>query len=259
MVKPLTEPNNDLAVSWQEELDKKQAIALAKRLHLPLATEKQDCSFHLHFNADRLELREIGQGKPGPVFVDFTTGKSAYRRLHGGGRNQPIAKAVGLKKNRCPSVLDATAGLGRDAFVLASLGCTVRLVERSPILHALLENGLQRGMGDEEITEIIERMSLTLADSQQTACPEDFMDVIFLDPMYPHRQKSSLVKKEMRITRALVGDDEDADNLLTWAISCCPGRVVVKRPKGASFLGNKKPPLSIKSKNSRFDVYFPNC
>ena len=259
MTTPLIEPNKDLAVSWQEESDKDQALALAMRLHLPLVSEKPESYFQLHYDNDRLELLETGLGKPGPILVDFCAGKSAYRRIHGGGRNQPIARAVGLKKNRCPFVLDATAGLGRDAFVLASLGCTVRLVERSAILHALLEDGLRRGMQNEEIHHIVARMTLIHADSQQTTCIDEFPDVIFLDPMYPHRQKSSLVKKEMRLTRELVGDDDDADALLDWAVSCCPGRVVVKRPKGAPFLGNKKPPLVIKSKNSRFDVYFPNC
>jgi 16S rRNA (guanine1516-N2)-methyltransferase len=258
MSTPLKYPNLDLAVSWQEESDREPALDLAKRLQLPLASKNSENAFLLQFNAGRLELRETGPGKPGPVYVDFCDGKSAYRRLHGGGRDQPLARAVGLKKNRSPLVLDATAGLGRDAFVLASLGCTVQLVERSPFLYALLEDGIMRGKEDEEIKDIIARMTLIFADSKLTLSNEEFLDVIFLDPMYPHRQKSSLVKKEMQLARTLVGDDDDADALLTWAISCCPGRVVVKRPKGAPFLGNKKPPLSIKSKNSRFDVYFPS-
>ncbi len=251
---PGQEPPLNIAVSWKEDEDRQAALALAQRLQLPLATEAPDAAFHLCFWAGRLELHEVGPGKPGPIFVDFSTGRAAHRRLYGGGRNQPLARAVGLKKNRCPFVLDATAGLGRDAFVLASLGCHVQLVERSTILHALLEDGLQRGADDPEIREIIARMSLICADALHT---EYHADVIFLDPMYPHRSKSSLVKKEMRLTRVLVGSDEDAGGLLDWAISCKPTRVVVKRPKGAPFLGNKKPPLQIKSKNSRFDVYFP--
>ncbi len=255
---PLKEPPPTIAVSWQSEEDHTLALDLAQRLKLPLAPEAPAATFLLCFCAGRLELQEVGAGKAGPVFVDFSAGKAAYRRLHGGGRNQPLARAVGLKKNRCPVVLDATAGLGRDAFVLASLGCTVHLIERSPILHALLEDGLRRGERDDSIKDIMARMSLTWADAAHTTDHGQNADVIFLDPMYPHRNKSSLVKKEMRRTRALVGDDDDADALLDWALSCCPARVVVKRPKGAPFLGNKKPPLIIKSKTSRFDVYFPS-
>ncbi len=255
----LNQPPQDIAVSWQEETDRSPAHALAGRLHLPLADQGTNAAFRLHFCRGRLELQECGAGKTGPVYVDFSRGKAEYRRLHGGGRNQPLARALGLKKGRCPRVLDATAGLGRDAFVLATLGCAVQLVERSPILHALLEDGLHRGKDDNSIQKIIARMTLTHADAMQTQCPEHAPDVIYLDPMYPHRNKSSLVKKEMRQTRALVGDDGDADALLDWAFSRCPGRVVVKRPKGAPFLGNKKPPLIIKGKSSRFDVYFPGC
>ena len=259
MPKPLRHSALHLAVAWQDDGDRQTALALAKRLDLPLSTDTPEADFVLFFRHGRLELQETGSGKPGPIYVDFSHGKAQYRRLHGGGRNQEIAKAVGLKKNRCPHVLDATAGLGRDAFVLASLGCTVQLFERSAILHALLEDGLKRGNEDLEISEIIARMSLQHTDATHTRCPDVPPDVIYLDPMYPHRSKSSLVKKEMRLARVLVGDDEDADSLLEWSLSCCPGRVVVKRPKGAPFLGNKKPPLTIKSKNSRFDVFFPNC
>jgi 16S rRNA (guanine1516-N2)-methyltransferase len=256
---PLKPPAKDVAVSWQQDEDLILAKDLAKRLELPLVTEIPNAAFLLKFCCGRLKLLEAGEGKPGTVLVDFSEGKAAYRRLHGGGRNQPLARAAGLKKNRCPRVLDATAGLGRDAFVLATLGCSVQLVERSAILHALLEDGLKRGKDDENIQEIIARMTLAHADALQINCSADAPDVIYLDPMYPHRSKSSLVKKEMRQTRALVGSDEDADALLGWALACCPDRVVVKRPKGAPFLGNKKPPLIIKSKNSRFDVYFPGC
>jgi 16S rRNA (guanine1516-N2)-methyltransferase len=254
---PLKEPIRNIAVAWQKEEERPAAQALAGRLHLPLASETPEAAFLLCFCGGRLELQEVGPGKSGPLFVDFSSGKAAYRRLHGGGRHQPLARAVGLKKNRCPLVLDATAGLGRDAFVLASLGCTVRLMERSVILHALLEDGLRRGRNDPEIREIIARMSLVCGDALHTKEGAEAPEVIYLDPMYPHRSKSSLGKKEMRQTRTLVGDDEDADALLHWAFSCCPGRVVVKRPKEAPFLGNKKPPLLIKGKTSRFDVYFP--
>lgn len=249
--------SNIIAISWQEESESKAAHALAQRLQLPLTTEIADAPFLLRFHSGRLELQEVGPGKPGPLFVDFAEGKAEYRRLHGGGRSQPLARAVGLKKNRCPLVLDATAGLGRDAFVLASLGCTVSMLERSAILHALLEDGLTRAKKDASIHEIMARMTLRHADALRMQCGDEIPDVIYLDPMYPHRNKSSLVKKEMLLTRMLVGADEDADSLLDWAFSCRPGRVVVKRPKGAPFLGNKKPPLSIKNKNSRFDVYFP--
>ena len=57
-----------------------------------------------------------------------------------------LAKAVGLKKGACPDVIDCTAGLGRDAFVLASLGCRVVMLERVTVVHALLNDGLAQAL-----------------------------------------------------------------------------------------------------------------
>ena len=252
---PQTEPPG-IAVSWQDEADRQAAEELAGRLHLPLANEVAT-AFRLAMRGGRLQLEESGADAAGPVYVDFCGGRAHYRRLHGGGRSQALARAVGLKKKRCPMVVDATAGLGRDAFVLASLGCKVRLVERSAILHALLADGMRRARHDAEISAIMARMTLTHGDCLQLNGADLQAEVIYLDPMYPHRSKSSLVKKEMRLTRALVCHDPDADLLLDWAFPRRPQRIVVKRPKGAPFLGNKKPPLIIKNKQSRFDIYFP--
>ncbi|OOZ35985.1 hypothetical protein BOW51_09410 [Solemya velesiana gill symbiont] len=207
---------------------------------------------------ERLELRQGGPKPPGPVFVDFVAGKSAHRRKFGGGRGQPLAKAIGLKKGLTPTVLDATAGLGRDAFVLATLGCEVTLVERSPIIAALLEDGLRRAGDDPETAEIIQRMSLVQSDTtvyldslQGEARPQ----VIYMDPMYPHREKSALVKKEMRLFREIVGEDVDSAILLEAARRCAVARVVVKRPARAEHVGDQKPGFSIESPNTRYDVY----
>ncbi|WP_192844273.1 class I SAM-dependent methyltransferase, partial [Rodentibacter caecimuris] len=83
---------------------------------------------------ERLELRKLDEPKLGAVYVDFVGGAMAHRRKFGGGRGEAVAKAVGIKGNELPTVIDATAGLGRDAFVLAAIGCQVRLVERHPVV-----------------------------------------------------------------------------------------------------------------------------
>jgi 16S rRNA (guanine1516-N2)-methyltransferase len=88
-----------------------------------------------------LQLQQLGPDAPGPVRVDFVEGGAAHRRLYGGGSGQMIAKAVGIAQGVRPRVLDATAGLGKDAFVLASLGCEMSLIERQPLIGALLEDG----------------------------------------------------------------------------------------------------------------------
>ena len=207
--------------------------------------------------ADRLELRKLDEPKLGAVAVDFVTGAMAHRRKFGGGRGEAVAKAVGVKKEYLPTVIDATAGLGRDAFVLAAVGCQVRLIERHPVVFALLQDGLQRAYQDPEIGEWLQQRMILLNVDSLTALSytTDNADVIYLDPMYPHKQKSALVKKEMRIFQYLVGADLDADQLLLPALQLATKRVVVKRPDYAPFLDEQKPHFSQTTKNHRFDVY----
>lgn len=217
--------------------------------------------FALVLTESRLELRKRDEPKLGAIYVDFVAGAVAHRRKFGGGRGQSIAKAVGLNKGVTPTVLDATAGLGRDAFVLASLGCKVQLLERHPVVAALLEDGIERAKTDMEIGHwVSERLSLLHTSSHDTlasfvrdemVCP----DVVYLDPMYPHKKKSALVKKEMRVFQSLVGADLDADDLFEPAYALASKRVVVKRPDHAQFLAGKKPSIQIEMKNNRFDVY----
>lgn len=104
----------------------------------------EDNVFALVLTDKQLELRKRDEPKLGAIFVDLVSGAVAHRRKFGGGKGQSIAKAVGLNKGATPIVLDGTAGLGRDAFVLASLGCKVQMVERHPVVAALLDDGLAR-------------------------------------------------------------------------------------------------------------------
>lgn len=205
----------------------------------------------------RLELRKLDEPKLGAVYVDFVHGVMAHRRKFGGGRGEAIAKAIGIKKDYLPTVIDATAGLGRDAFVLASLGCKVRLVERHPVVRLLLQDGLQRAYADKEIGEMMQQnmQLLTVQHIAQLQPEIDFADAVYLDPMYPHKQKSALVKKEMRVFQHLVGADTDADNLLEPALKLAKKRVVVKRPDYADFLAQHSPDFSRETKNHRFDIY----
>ncbi|MHA6962592.1 class I SAM-dependent methyltransferase [Zobellella denitrificans] len=211
--------------------------------------------FALVYSQGRLELRKLDEPKLGAVFVDFVEGAVAHRRKFGGGRGQSIARAVGLKHGHNPSVVDGTAGLGRDAFVLASLGCAVTLCERHPVVHALLADGLRRAALDPEIGGwVAERLRL-LPFGQGLADITNAPDVVYLDPMFPHKKKSALVKKEMRVFHSLVGADEDADALLPQALALARARVVVKRPDYAGFLDGVTPSAQIESKNNRFDLY----
>jgi len=188
--------------------------------------------------------------------TDFISGSAGYRRLHGGGIHQPLARAAGLKSGMRPTILDATAGLGVDGFTLAGLGCRVTMVERSPVMWALLADGLQRATEHPETMDIAARLQLHSGNAGEIISSlAEQPATIYLDPMYPHRRTSALNKKEMRIIRTLVGDDQDAAAVLEIALEFAANRVVVKRPKGAPGLIARPPSHIIEMKNSRFDVY----
>lgn len=216
-----------------------------------------DSPLALVLTDERLELRKLDEPKLGAIAVNFVNSTMAHRRKFGGGRGEAIAKAVGIKGDYLPTVIDATAGLGRDAFVLAAVGCKVLLVERNPIVAALLEDGLNRAYQDPEIGKFMqERMQLSeVSNISQLDPAQTVADVVYLDPMYPHKQKGALVKKEMRVFRHLVGADSDSDDFFAPAKALARKRVVVKRPDYAPFLAEQKPDFSQETKNHRFDVY----
>ena len=97
---------------------------------------------------------------------DFVRGPVNHRLLFGGGRGQDLPKAVGMKEGMSPHITDVTAGLGRDAFLLASLGAEVTLIERSDVMHSLLQDGMEAARRHGGIhAEIMSRMTLIHGDS----------------------------------------------------------------------------------------------
>ncbi len=252
----------NMAVVCTSTASEEKAGAFCLRHGYCLSYSGGDASIALVFSDKGVSLESRERKNPLVVQVDFVSGSVAHRRQFGGGKGQMIAKAVGLAKGFVPHVLDATAGLGRDAFVLASLGGRVSMLERSPIVHALLEDGLARAKrhaqeeGDVALESILARMTLLNIDSGDflTQASDPF-DVVYLDPMFPERKKSAQVKKEMRVFHAAVGADEDADNLLPLALERATYRVVVKRPRIAPDLAQQKPNFRLEGKSSRFDVY----
>lgn len=248
----ITAANVRIEAVEPEYLDR--VLVMAEALGLPLEGEAE---FALQLGAAGLQLQALWGDAAGPVRVDFLEGAVAHRRQHGGGNGQLIARAVGIQSGIRPAILDATAGLGRDAFLLAHLGCMVTLMERHPLIGALLADGLARAGLDPEVGPIIQRMDLRQGNAIDLI--KDWSDeppqVIYLDPMFPHREKSALVKKEMRVFRPLVGNDDDASQLLDAALALAVCRVVVKRPRKAPCIDGKLPSYVLEGKSSRYDIY----
>jgi 16S rRNA (guanine1516-N2)-methyltransferase len=235
-----------------------EASLFSTENELPLLTKKNSqYILQLCYGEKTTELYD-SQLNTG-VNVDFTSGALDHRRQFGGGRGQPIAKAIGLKHGKTPTVLDATAGLARDAFVLASLGCNITLVEQSPILFTLINDGIKRAIESEETSTIINNITnLINADSKlylEHMDQDSKPDVIYIDPMFPERKKSALVKKDMQILQKLLGKAEHSDVLLDAALKHANNRVVVKRPAHAKPVCEKVPDTSINGKKTRYDIY----
>ena len=191
-----------------------------------------------------------------PLIVDFVGGAVGHRFRSGEGRKQDLPKAVGFSSGTIPDVVDATAGLGRDAFLLASLGARVTLIERSATMHALLLEGLERARAEGgRHAETVSRMTLVHGDSC-VLLPQMKPQVILIDPMHPPRDKTALVKKEMRLIRDIVGTDADSVQLMQVALEAAQNRVVLKWPLRADpMAGVRKPSHQILGKSTRYDVF----
>ncbi|MEJ6814468.1 MAG: class I SAM-dependent methyltransferase [Octadecabacter sp.] len=188
--------------------------------------------------------------------VDFVNGPVAHRLRFGGGRGQDLPKAMGLRAGKTPTILDATAGLGRDAFLLASLGAQVTLIERSVEMHALLVDGMARALAKGgDFHEIVGRMTLLHGDAKDLL-PTLEADAVLIDPMHPPRKNSALVKRELRQVREIGGTDEDAADLMRVALAYAKQRVVLKWPAKADPIeGIRACSHQIMGKSTRYDVF----
>ncbi|MEM6580213.1 MAG: class I SAM-dependent methyltransferase [Pseudomonadota bacterium] len=273
-----------VAVAPCDDTDVPLALQLSQQLALPLAatsvnsTHSTEYDFLLLVSDGSLALQQTvritsqeerepeprrGRKKPalnvpGPVTVEF--GGPAMRHRRRSGHNELLGKAVGVTGSERPAVLDATAGLGRDAFVLADLGCAVTLCESQPIIATLLEYALTaaRQSDDAWLIDVASRMQLVAGDVTSLA-PEVVAaaQVIYLDPMFPPRGKSAAVKKEMAALQTLLSGVEgpSAAALLHWAMAQNVNRVVVKRPLHTPDVADIAPSHSLAGKIMRLDVY----
>ncbi|MDD3762120.1 MAG: class I SAM-dependent methyltransferase [Nevskiales bacterium] len=213
-------------------------------------------SFSLETIDGRLALVAAHLPKFKPLRCDWTAPE--IRRRIAAGKRAPLPRAIGLHKATEPlSVLDATAGMGRDGFVLAALGARVTMVERQPLFAALLRDAHRHALADPQWRETAERIELIEADAAAVLASGRRWDVVHLDPMYPHRDKQALPGKDMQFLRELTGGDVDAGTLLEPALRAARRRVVVKRPSGAVTLSGRTPSFQLQATQTRYDVYLP--
>lgn len=247
----------DTPIFCAEPARRDTARRLSERYALPLVRQRPSEGYWLELGFERLALVTTGK-QHGAVYAEFVEGAARHRREQGGGRGQPVARAVGLRGGTLPSVVDATAGLGRDAFVLASLGCPVTLVERSPVAAALLDDALSRAASDPGTRDIAARMRLVHGNAIDWLArlePADRPDVVYVDPMFPETGKSAAAKKDMQAFQHVIGDDLDSPALLAAALGAARNRVVVKRPRLGAAIEGMPPSAQMEGKSTRFDIY----
>jgi 16S rRNA (guanine1516-N2)-methyltransferase len=230
------------------ERDGRDAAAeLAGRLGLELVDEPAAETALLVPTSVRLELREPGPRAAGPLSVEFRPGRGSPLL-----RRAALAGAPGQA-----GIIDATAGLGQDGFALAEWGCRVELIERSPVVAALLADGIERASSRPDTMQAAGRMSLHLGEATDLLARLAPAEVVYLDPMYPRSGREGRKGKGMRLLRELLGDDPDAHRLLEAARRAATRRVVVKRPLRAPPLAGLRPSGSLTGTTVRYDLYGP--
>jgi len=189
-----------------------------------------------------------------PLRIDFTATSMQYRQRTSGKR-QPLAKAIGIKGNFSLHVVDTTAGLGNDAWILASMGCRVTVIEQSPLLHALLADALARSQLNTQAQTIAQRINLLHGNSSELLANINAIDVIYLDPMFPATAKPAKTNQSMQLLQTIIGY-QNPEPLFTSALHSACQKVVVKRPQHAQILRPEILNYQVATKTGRFEVYW---
>lgn len=207
-----------------------------------------------------------------PIFVDFLDPKLIARAFGPQKFSSNIYKAIKIKNKENISILDATAGLGKDSFLMAACGANVCMIEQNDFIFKLLEDGLTRAKNSvnnnhsNQLNQAVRRLELYKGDAIKEIpilCRQKNFDIIYLDPMFTGMKQSPLPKKELLILRELLQETNDTNNhiieksneLFNIALNYSYKKVVVKRHKLSNYLNNLKPNHSINGKTNRYDIY----
>lgn len=172
-------------------------------------------------------------------------------------QREMLVKAARIKGQPMPQTLiDATAGFGEDSLILAAAGFQVQLYEFDEVIAVLLKDGMERAMEIPELKEAVGRMKLVCGDSTEGMRNLDFKpDIVLLDPMFPARQKSALIKKKFQLIQRLESPCSTEEQLLDAAVAADPKRIVIKRPLKGPYLADRKPSYSLEGKAIRYDCF----
>jgi 16S rRNA (guanine1516-N2)-methyltransferase len=241
---------------------REQAASVAKKLALEVLPsdfvgKAGDPGVKLLVSPRGLELAFVDGKRGKPYRVDFLTSTWRGKWLQGVGKQHIFRRALG--QHQAPiRLLDGTAGFGQDALLAMTFGCQVTAVEQSPVVAALLQDGIERARRDDEAVGFkLTNLQVVQGQTEDYLAklkPAEFPDVIYLDPMFEKPKKSAKSPKEMQLLQELMDHSSDEEQLLNVAMKATRNRVVVKRPlKGRAIVPN--PSHSFKGQSVRYDVY----
>ncbi len=231
-----------------------EAVSLSKKINATVVDiEPPKEELVVKYSKDKVALTADGMEMTGD-FLRMVKRVEKDRWQH-----ELLVKAARFKdQTEGLTLMDCTAGLGEDSLLLAAAGFNVRLFERNYVIAALLKSGLRRGQKIPELKSAISRMKVYEGNSIDELRrikdgAGEVPDVIYLDPMFPGRQKSALIKKKFQLVHQLEGQNMDENDLIQAAIDAHPRKIVIKRPPKGPYLGGIKPGYSIEGKAVRFD------
>ena len=267
--------NNRIPVFAAREEDEQLARELAARLDSRLILQEEDIAglpLWLRYDEKGLSLTD------GVMTVRADLARTARRMRQSNLHKELLVRAAKVRggsgqdsgqtgegtapgEKTQPLAIDATAGLGDDALLLAAAGFSVRLYEADPVIAALLGDGLRRAALETDLpllTQAVSRMTLFAEDSiaamRSLPCRPD---VILLDPMFPERKKSASIGKKFQILQQLEKPCGDEEELLAAAIAACPRKIVIKRPRKGPHLAGIKPDYTLEGSAIRYDCILP--
>lgn len=242
--------NNKIVVCIGKGGQKDMAESFSRRTGSPIVNKPGDYLTVL-FDSKGVSLSGFGLSYQG----DFEN--MLHRVTNGRLQHEMLAKAVKTDQENLKAI-DATAGMGEDSLLLAACGYQVTLYEQNPVIAILLKDALRRAKKNTVLKDIVSRMQLVEGDSIEHLYKRlDPVDVIYLDPMFPGRQKSGLINKKLQLIQKLEPPCSKETALFDAAMAAQPSKIIVKRPLKSPYLDERVPSYSLKGKAIRYDCYSP--
>ena len=227
---------------------REMAESFSRKNNIPMVDSPGE-ELTLIFDAHGVSLSGFGLSYQG----DF---ENMLRRVTNGRLAHEMLVRAAKTDKSAPRAIDAAAGMGEDGFLLAAYGYEVTLCERNPVIAALLKDSLRRAKKNPALRDIAARMTLHEGDSIEFMAKQmDPTDVIYLDPMFPERQKSGLINKKLQLIQKLEAPCSAETDLFDAALSAQPSRIIVKRPLKSPRLAGREPTYSLNGKAIRYDCY----